>query len=207
MTDEKYLFLRDAAEKKNVARSSFNTGKRGRGAVKFPSDYMTKKERDALNGEMSTYNLRKPMKWKEFMSMPEDLQKQYIQWLDQAFNVGDRFLAEMFGVSQKTINLRREALCVQCHGRKGKRPNDTILRWETFLNGDKPQEKPHETKQPLEEQRPGPVEQVEEAKPTEGKPFGVAAGSFDAFASPAELAQMLSMIAGTERRQYSVKFR
>jgi len=213
MNDEKYIFLTDAAEKKKTARAIRNTNRTGKGPIRFPSDYMTKKERDAMNGEVATYNLHRPMKWKEFMSMPMDLQKQYIEWLDQVFDVGDNTLASMFGVSQNTINLRRKTLGVQVGKRRGRKSKEQIIRWETFLReerqeveaeqGEKQENAPQSSgicRTPQKEENPPKKESEIE------KPFGVATGSFDAFASPAELAQMLSVIAGTDRRQYTVKF-
>lgn len=46
MKDETYLFHSDCRDKKNVARSARNkrTHNGKSGGVKFPSDYMTKKE-------------------------------------------------------------------------------------------------------------------------------------------------------------------
>ena len=55
MTDEKYTFVTDVAEKKRIARGSFNkrthNGKGGK--VRFPSDYLSNKERNKMNGEIS----------------------------------------------------------------------------------------------------------------------------------------------------------
>lgn len=78
MTDEEYIFRTECAEKKRTARGSFNrlshAGKGGR--VKMPSDYMTKKERDKMNGEVQSYNLNSPMKWMQFKRMPDDIQRE-----------------------------------------------------------------------------------------------------------------------------------
>ena len=54
MNDEKYVFINDCAEKKRTARGIHNkrthAGKGGK--VIFPSDYLTRKEREAMNGEV-----------------------------------------------------------------------------------------------------------------------------------------------------------
>ena len=59
MKDEEYLFHQTCREQKNIARSARNkrthNGKGGR--VKFPSDYMTKKELQKMNGEVKSYRL------------------------------------------------------------------------------------------------------------------------------------------------------
>lgn len=105
MSEAEYELKQDSRDKKITARSARSTrthcGKRG--AVKFPSDYLTKKERDAMNGKCETYRLNAPMSWQEFKSMPEDLQKTYIKTLRKTYNVPNKALAEMFGVSGPAI--------------------------------------------------------------------------------------------------------
>ena len=87
LPDEQYVMISDSIEKKNIARSSrcrkTHCGKGGR--VKFPSDYKTKKELKAMNGDVKTYNLNKPMSWTEFKALPEDLKITYIKKLRNEF--------------------------------------------------------------------------------------------------------------------------
>ena len=102
MPDEQYVMISDSIEKKNIARSSrcrkTHCGKGGR--VKFPSDYKTKKELKAMNGDVKTYNLNKPMSWTEFKALPEDLKITYIKKLRNEFNAPDKNIAEMMGVTR-----------------------------------------------------------------------------------------------------------
>jgi hypothetical protein len=83
LRDEEYLFRQDVKEKSHTARSAryrkTHTGKRG--VVKFPSDYMTEKEKKAMNGEVQTYKLNDPMTWEEFKAMPDDIKAVYIKAL------------------------------------------------------------------------------------------------------------------------------
>lgn len=106
MTDEEYIFRTECAEKKRVARGSFNrlshAGKGGR--VKMPSDYMTKKERDKMNGEVQSYNLNRPMKWAQFKQMPDDIKREYIKSIMEKFNPQQIAIAEMLGISTWTLN-------------------------------------------------------------------------------------------------------
>lgn len=111
MTDEKFLFVTDCAEKKRTARGIHNkrvhTGKGG--TVKFPSDYLSRKEREKMNGEVKSYNLGKPMMWKEFKTLPKDLQRQYLEMLMNKFNATNADIGAMFGVSDFTVNaVKRE---------------------------------------------------------------------------------------------------
>lgn len=108
MNDIEYEFVTDSANKKNIARSARSTrthnGKRG--AVKFPSDYLTKKELRAMNGEVISYaSLKGPMSWEEFKALPNDLKKVYITFIREKFGAPDKYIAEMFGVAQPTLAL------------------------------------------------------------------------------------------------------
>lgn len=104
MNDYEWDFVKDSMDKKNVARSARSTrthcGKGG--AVKFPSDYLTKKELKAMSGEVIEYaSLKKPMSWEEFKALPEDLKKEYIISIREKFGAPDKYVAEMMGVSGK----------------------------------------------------------------------------------------------------------
>lgn len=106
LPDEQYVLFSDTAEKKRVARCSHNKrshcGKGG--SVRFPSDYMSKKEKEAMNGEMKSYNLNKPMTWTDLRAMPKDLQITYIKKLRNNYDVPDAVLAESFDISQSYIS-------------------------------------------------------------------------------------------------------
>lgn len=105
MSDEEFVLRKDCQEKAITARSAKRTrthcGKGGR--VKLHSDYLTKKERDAMNGEVKSYRLSDPMTWKEFRNMPEDLRVCYIKALRKKYNVSDKALSQAMGVSQQTF--------------------------------------------------------------------------------------------------------
>ena len=62
MTDERYTFITDVAEKKRTARGAFNkrthNGKGGK--VRFPSDYLSNKERNEMNGKVREYRMNSP---------------------------------------------------------------------------------------------------------------------------------------------------
>lgn len=100
MSNVLYEFLQDCHEKAITARSAKNRkrypGKKG--PVKLPSDYMTEKEKEALNGECKTYKLGAPMTWDEFSKMPDDLKAMYIKSLRRKFTVPDEELATFMEV-------------------------------------------------------------------------------------------------------------
>lgn len=105
MKDEEYLYRSDVREKAITARSARRTrthcGKGG--AVKLPSDYLTRKELNAMNGEVKSYKLNDPMKWKEFKAMPDDVKVIYITAIRNRWNAPDTEIAKMLGVCKATI--------------------------------------------------------------------------------------------------------
>jgi hypothetical protein len=102
LPDEQWIMIKDSIDKKNVARSSHNKrshcGKGG--SVKFPSDYMTKKEIKAMNGEVKTYRLNDPMTYNEFKKLPDDIKIAYIKNLREKYAVPNKDLAEAMGVGR-----------------------------------------------------------------------------------------------------------
>ena len=106
MSDEQYMLMCDTRDKKRIAASAHkqrtHCGKGGR--VKFPSDFMSKKELRAMNGPVEEFNLNKPMSWEEFKALPDDLKITYIKKLRERFDVTNIAIAEMLGVSTSTIN-------------------------------------------------------------------------------------------------------
>ena len=133
MTDEKYTFVTDVAEKKRIARGSFNkrthNGKGGK--VRFPSDYLSNKERNKMNGEVREYRMNSPITYAEFKKYPDDLKKKYIQRLRDMFDVPDKDIAAMMGVNVKTLDTALAKIDAR-GGRRGKRKADYVAfeKWK-----------------------------------------------------------------------------
>lgn len=137
MTDEKFVFVNDVKEKGITARSArhkrTHNGKGG--AVKFPSDFMTRKEIQAMNGKVERYRLNDPMTWDEFKAMPDDLQRSYIKLLRERFGVPDAKIGEMLGAEKNKISRYFRVLGLQQSGhRSGKKKWDSE-GWLAFVNG------------------------------------------------------------------------
>lgn len=119
MNDYEYEFMRDSMDKKNIARSARSTrthcGKRG--AVRFPSDNLSKKEIKAMSGEVKSYRMNDPMTWDEFKAMPNDLKVTYITAIRERFGAPDKYIAEMFGTSAKTLTMH--LIDLKCNSGKG----------------------------------------------------------------------------------------
>ena len=133
MTDEKFVFIEDCKDKKRTARGAFNKrthcGKGG--AVKFPSDYLTTKEKKAMNGECKSYRMNDPMKWDEFKKMPEDLQIAYIKAIRQQFNAPDTEITKMMGVTHSwaTKYFKKLGLALGKNHKRGHFEKDAWTRW------------------------------------------------------------------------------
>lgn len=133
MTDEKYTFITDVAEKKRIARGAFNkrthNGKGGK--VRFPSDYLSNKERNKMNGEVREYRMNSPITYAEFKKYPYDLKKKYIQRLRDMFDVSNTDIAAMMGVKAKTLNSALVKIDAS-GGRRGKRKADYVAfeKWK-----------------------------------------------------------------------------
>ena len=127
ITDEKYTFITDVAEKKRTARGAFNkrTHNDKGGKVRFPSDYLSNKERNKMNGEIREYRMNSPITYAEFKKYPDDLKKKYIQRLRDMFDVSDKDIAEMMGVNVKTLATALAKIDAR-GGRRGKRKADYV---------------------------------------------------------------------------------
>lgn len=101
MSDEQYMLFSDSREKKSIAASAHkqrtHCGKGG--GVKFPSDYLSKKEIKAMSGECKTYRMNEPITWEEFTEWPNEHKVTYIQNIRERFGASDRAIAGLFEVS------------------------------------------------------------------------------------------------------------
>lgn len=135
MTDEKYVFVTDVRDKKRTARGSFNkrthAGKGG--AVKFPSDFLTRKELNAMNGEVKSYRLNDPMTWAEFKAMPDEIKISYISALRNKFGVPDSRIAKMMGTNVCSMSQMLTKLGISVKSRSGMKEWD-IDGWTAFVH-------------------------------------------------------------------------
>ena len=105
LSDEQWDMIEDSISKKRTAQSArhrrTHCGKGG--SVKFPSDYMTKKELKAMNGECKSYRLNDPMMWEEFKQLPDDIKIMYIKCIREKYDIPDKYLADAMGVASPTF--------------------------------------------------------------------------------------------------------
>lgn len=171
MKDEEFVYYQDVKEKKITSRSARNqrthTGKGGR--VKLPSDNLTQKELKAMSGEVKSYRLNEPMTWVEFKAMPDDLKVTYIKLLRQKFDVSDREIAKMFGISQTVISKWVRTLGIAAGtplGGGGFRKWDEA-GWRAWLNREAP---PQIVEESTPEEISGPFLEEDVSFPEEPNP-------------------------------------
>lgn len=135
-TEAERIFLEDVRDKKNISHSASHKrthcGKGG--TVRFPSDKLTKKELEKMNGECEIYRLNEPMTWKTFLMMPTEHQITYIQKLRQKYNVPDSRIARMMCVAQGSFSQYVKKLGISPGARYGYTPWDKD-GWYLFTQG------------------------------------------------------------------------
>lgn len=101
MTEIEKMLGKENAEKKRIARGARNKKRGGGRYVRTPSDYLTKKEREAMNGEVISFDPRKFYTWQEFKSLPDEYQLKYVNSLINRYDIGvSNISVEVFGLSK-----------------------------------------------------------------------------------------------------------
>ncbi len=134
MDDAEYLFKSDAREKKIIAHSArkkvTHTG------CNLPSDYMTRKEKKAMNGEVKRMNIHKPMTYKFFKMMSTDLQAEYIMFLHDTFNASTEDIAKKFGIARGSLHNYMYRNELKINLRTNQRAKLKEQEWEAFWAGE-----------------------------------------------------------------------
>lgn len=128
-----------AKELKKISNSARRMNRTGKGPIRFPSDYLTNKEKKAMNGECKTYKLDGPCTWAEFKSMPHDIQCQWVNRQKESYGVNYRMLGQLFGAHQSSVSKYFAAHKLpSCNGQSRINGRDAVIReakWEAFCNG------------------------------------------------------------------------
>lgn len=104
MTDPEYLFKQTEIERKRIGRGDRNKKRGGGRYVRLPSDNMTKKEREAMNGEIKTYKVKEFYNWEEFKALPDDMQ---LKWVNSLIN---RYGCSVYAISTVVFGGARNRL-------------------------------------------------------------------------------------------------
>lgn len=102
MTNEAYTMVETIKERKSMLSGARH--KKGGSKSKkctLPSDTLTKREKEKMNGEMKVYNLKYPVTYSEFMDMPQDIKEEYIRSMQLRYHANASMLANAF---RMTVN-------------------------------------------------------------------------------------------------------
>ena len=139
MNDIEFMLKEDIKEKKK-AGSGYRYKKNGRKSKKcrLPSDNLSKKEIEKMNGECKVYNLNKPMSYSNFCAMPVDLQIKYLEMLRDKFGANQTEISFMMGCNCATLKSHKQRFL---NGKpEFKRYTYSRLdndAWRRFINGEK----------------------------------------------------------------------
>lgn len=127
MDDEKYVYKTDLRERSATARSAKHQGSKRRRGCSLPSDHMTKKEKQAMTGPVTTINPRKPMAWAEFSLLPKDQQALYCELILENYNIGPTAFSRMFGISRQYCSQVLRAIGVRYGSKSSPTENARFL--------------------------------------------------------------------------------
>lgn len=124
-SDEEFLFRQDIKEKKQAGRGIYHKkcGSKSKKCT-LPSDYLTRKEKQALNGEVMSYNPKKFYEWAEFKKLPMEHQINYVNSLLTRYECGLSAIGEVvFGIHAVSLHnyfkKNGQIEFVNCHGTHG----------------------------------------------------------------------------------------
>lgn len=136
MTDERYAFVEDVKNRKNVARSGGKKGK-SRYGCSLPVDYMTTKEKRDANSRWISVTYDRPISFDKFLAYSDD-KKKYLQTLVDKYAGNTEKISKMFGCTEAKIKVFRQNLGVVYNI---ERQRDETM-WDVFLTFDEFLRKP-----------------------------------------------------------------
>ena len=92
MNEAEFVFNSQVRERKDLKNQARKMNRTGKGPVRFPSDYLSKKEREAMNGECTVWNLNGFYGLEDFKRMPDDIK---ISWINKILNVYNARLSDI----------------------------------------------------------------------------------------------------------------
>lgn len=140
MTDERYSYVEDVKNRKNVARSGGKKGK-SRYGCSLPVDYMTTKEKRDANSRWISITYDRPISFDKFLAYSDDDKRKYLQIVIDNHGGTTGRIAEMFGCTEAGVKKFRQDLDIKSPVYKFGTTNIDTL-WETFLTRDEFLRKP-----------------------------------------------------------------
>lgn len=105
MNDAKYIFKQTEIERKKLGYGDKHKKRQGGRYVRLPSDNLTKKEREAMNGEVKTWKEKPFYTWDEFLALPDDVALKWVNSLINRYEIGMASISECV-LGQGRMDLR-----------------------------------------------------------------------------------------------------
>lgn len=138
MNDVEFILKEDIKAKKQAGRGYYHK-KNGSKSKKcrLPSDHLSKKEIEKMNGECKVYNLNKPMNYSNFCAMPVDLRIKYLEMLRDKFGANQTEISKMMCVAVTTLSSHRaKFLDGKPVFKSYKHSRLDLEAWNKFINGE-----------------------------------------------------------------------
>lgn len=135
MTDESYVYSQDIKERKSMRTGAFHKrcGSKSKKCT-MPSDYLSRKEKRKMNGNVVSINLGKPItNFGEFKTYSISMQQLYLQNLVDKYGARKTDVIEMLGTTYTTFQkyIDGQKLDVKFASTKKHAPDD---RFVSFIN-------------------------------------------------------------------------
>lgn len=97
----------------------------------------SKKEVNALHGEVSVFELNKPQPYEVFSSWPEDIQKEYLKKLYWTHGGTLKKIGGLFGFSHMWTKDKFDSLGIptMSHAEANRTMLDRVKKWDAFIRG------------------------------------------------------------------------
>ena len=103
----------------------------------LPSDGLSHREWKERNSKVKMHDIKHPIRWALFKELDDDCKNEYIQYLVEQFCVNYKALANLFGVSVKTIQKYTEGLDATSSFQRGHGMTAAQrAEWERFISCD-----------------------------------------------------------------------
>lgn len=123
MTDEAFVFNQTVRERKATGYGAYHKKRKGGRTIRFPSDNLSRRERQQMNGEVVSFDPRKFYTAEEFSMLPPDHKVTLINGYISRYDVGLSNISEIvFGKSKSWLHsvLNRSGILPMIHTREGK---------------------------------------------------------------------------------------
>lgn len=132
-------FTYDCLQKKRIAQSAKKRVGLRKGCI-LPSDYLTPAQKKKLNGDVISVNLNKPISYKYFKVLSEDMQTMYYNHLVDEFGVLQADIAKMFGVTNNSLCSYLSKRGISVHKQTNTKADQLRRKaneekWQLFLAG------------------------------------------------------------------------